>query len=202
MLLDLGADVATVCRRIIVACFNGAIPLQLLDYLKDKVVGWPFESRQFERTCLNLPETFESSEIEALKSEIARPISNLIHHWRFDATEAEIRFLFWDSLIDQFLFSCTLDHLKFRPSSEWETKKLFPDLDARMVDLAILFRPKEVEIPILLVEIGKGPLSVNSHKDFSKLIGLMSLSCKKMARELEAPNNFSEEFRESHGANT
>ena len=195
----LNSEAEIICRRIIVACCNSAIPLNLLDLLRSRVPEheWFLKAVHFDRTCINLASF--TQELETIEQELEHPL-HTITHLIVGASEYDFRFNLWDQLLTR-LFSLAEISLGAdgyrRFCSEWETRDIFPGLDQRRVDCALLVRPFESEIPIFLVEMGKESFGtgVDSHKDYSKLIGLMSLCCRKLSKDLEISGKSAEDAR-------
>ena len=89
--------------------------------------------------------------------------------------------MFWDSILTtsfyeppQKLFS-EFPKVEFLLMSEWNIKRLFPELEARRVDFAALLS----EIPVMISEMGNEGfgLGVKSHKDFTKTLTLIAQCC-------------------------
>lgn len=148
---------------------------------------WPYSASEFDRSAINFA-SFEH-EMSTVDQEFVHPLRTL-KNLIVGASEYDFRINLWDPLITNLLriAETSLGDVGYRRfSSEWETRALFPELDARRVDCVLLVSIQQQEIPILLVEMDKVPFGtgVNSHKDYSKLVGMMSLCCQKLAQELE-----------------
>ena len=185
-------DITTLCRRIIGACFNGGVALNLLyeigetidyDQYKDSIPS----NLTFYDPKLNVV-NIGTSEIKLIEKLLVLPIETFYCDLYKNASEAQYRVMLWDSvLINLFLYQIK-KNLGPRPSeillkSEWSSKELFPELETRKVDFAAIWSG----IPVMIIEMGNGEfgVGVKSHKDFSKSIGLISQACRKLGLELE-----------------
>jgi hypothetical protein len=184
-------SILRLCRRLITVAFNGGIPVHLLDWLKianpssDPIEN--FASKDFARGVVNLTRQYADLDVDHF-------IFNFKNHLLNSASEADFRSLFWDGIISKFFYDISgkemdNDGINFRLSSEWSTKTLLDDKSShfdshRIVDFVSLIRIG-AEVPILLVEMGNKPF-LEMHKDFSKLLSLVSATCIKMAHMLIA----------------
>lgn len=181
----IGETVGNLCRRLIYACVNGGVPVHLLDRIHSKAIGIEnlFKSADFERVSLNFLKPLTGN----VEIELTLPIFNLKNHLLVTTSEANLRSLFWDVAIIKLFHDSNenLALLKYRLESEWSSRTVYPESDDRFVDFVALIKPNIKEIPILLIEIGKESFDIeDSHKDFSKLLGLMSATCITMAQDL------------------
>ena len=183
----IGKSVGNLCRRVIYACINGGVPLHLLDQIQAKVPELKnfFTSDDFDRICIDF------SKLDSLpgdiENELEVPLFNLKNHLLHSASEANLNSLFWDIVFNQLFHSLNEASigLNYRLESEWSSRTIFPKADDRFIDFVALMKVNEKEFPILLIEAGKETFDVeNSHKDFSKLLGLMSASCISLAINL------------------
>ena len=178
-------------RRLLKSLFNGGIPSNLfakypnlLSSLNEDGIVKFFEEGDFGKTVLNLD--FLDSEDIDYKQILRQPLDSLKHHLFNTSNEATLRSLFWDPILNQlFLYGQEERDKRYRLSSEWKTRKLLPHLEDRKIDYETSIRPGTKSHSILLVETGTEPFDgATVHKDFSKLIGTMSLCCITMARDL------------------
>lgn len=198
-----GRDAEILGRRIVAACFNGALPLNLFDNLKNEMAGlepfWDFIAKNFERASIHF-ENYSDESISALEADLEDPLFNLKNVLYNNISESDIRVFFWDSIFNKMIrraLNYETPHFYYRLSSEWKTKSICPSGKAKRVDFVILMKIRGIEIPALLCEMGKGEFGfgVNSHKDFSKLVTMLSLTCRKMAKELELDGRKAEDAR-------
>ena len=183
--------ISILSRRLISGCINGGLALNLLEDLRE--LG-DMEEASEQLKFLNLgylePNfSVDSSvdEIDLVTLRLKVPIMHIKRHLFWNSLEAQFRTAFWDPVLTTLLeykineFDRELDCLFV---SEWKSKSLFPFLEPRKVDLAVVWSG----IPVMVVEIGYDEfgLGVDAHKDFSKLISIISHSCKKLAMKLEA----------------
>ena len=195
-------EITIICRRIIGALFNGGVALQLLFELQTKV-------KAIDYKYLKLPnfQAFDPQFISAVSQEevnlvqkwLEIPISNFKKYVYKNASEAQFRVMFWDSVLGNLFYH----HIDKNPEStpiincflqaEWNSKKLFKELDERKVDFAALWS----DIPMFITEMGNGSFGfgVYSHKDFAKSIGLLSHGCGKLALKLEAEGKRAEDAK-------
>lgn len=124
---------------------------------------------------------------QELSDQLDDSIEDFKDHIKQSSSEASFRSMFWDSVFNHMFRSGLKGNPRkpFTIEPEWKTRTLFPYLDDRKVDLAVLFKPFEnsdQQWPILLVEMGKQSFDL-SHppKDFSKLLELMSQTCIRLA---------------------
>jgi len=164
-------------RRLMKVCINGGIPVDTLDSSDYEFLGLPAEN--FASISLH-PENAKPLPTN-IKKYISPHLSQAKGQLFQESLEAPIRSLFWDPLLNHFFNGRT----PLRIIPEWNIRSLFPRLKARKIDYTVHFNISGVELPIFIAEISKEPFSRDSrHKDFSKQLGIMSLSCVKMAREL------------------
>lgn len=107
-------------------------------------------------------------------------LENLIHKLNDDSSEADLRTLFWDHLIQRMLFDVNIPRsdVNFDLFSEYHLET-FLNAQGR-IDLAAISK-RFSPIPFLLIEIGKEkPGSEFDHKDHSKLLSMCSEICKKL----------------------
>lgn len=178
-------------RRLIKALFNGGIPSKLFGKFAELLVSKTedgatkfLKEDDFGKTALNLG-LLDSEEID-YENLLEQPLDSLKHHLLSSSNEATLRALFWDPILNLlFLHGQEGKEKNFRLSSEWRTQKLFPYLEDRKVDFEASIKPGTKRYPIFIVEAGTEPFDQdNLHKDYSKLIETMSLTCISMARDL------------------
>lgn len=195
-----GIDTAS--RRLLKALFSGAIPVNLFSQFSKLLVASNagetlkfFGSQDFEKSVLNL--SFLDTEEIDYRQILQQPLENLKDHLFNSSNEATLRSLFWDQILNRlFLFGQEGNEKNYRLSSEWMTRKLFPKLEDRKIDFVASIKPGQKRHPIFIVEAGvEGFDSKNPHKDFSKLINVMSLSCISMARDLASEGKTPENAR-------
>ena len=199
---NLNNQTAQLCRRAIVCCINGGIPIHSLDQIRLVTQFGQFASSSFERAAIDLRIT---QDLDSTESSTIDVISNFKHHLRVGSSESSFRSLFWDQVISRFFFmesDPAEGHLKYQLMSEWRTRSLYATLENRIVDYVALVQLESggSEIPILLVEAGTQTfdIGVNSHKDFSKLVGIMSKTCISLGYALEAVGKYAE-FARAYG---
>lgn len=192
------ANVQTLCRRLVGSCYNGGLALELIDFIREEINDesiWRLSSADMKREKF---ETNVASVMSIVQESIKVPVHNLRNHVLEGSSEAQFRSNFWDQLI------CNIFHsfpdkkaLSYRLQSEWDTTTLFPNMEQRFVDFVALFKFGGYEIPMLSCEMGNAAfgLGVNAHKDFSKLLAIISPSCIKLAKLLEANGKKAEDAR-------
>ena len=81
----------------------------------------------------------------------------------------------------QKLFS-EFSEVEFLLMSEWNSKKLFSESEARLVNFDALLS----ENPVMIIEMGKEEfgVGVKSHKDLTKSLALIAQCCSKFALKL------------------
>jgi hypothetical protein len=166
-------------RRLLSVAYNGGVPIHLLDDLKlTNLAGQPFSSNSFDNVILNLNDICVSRRTLGLED----LIFNFKNHLLSTASEAEFRSLFWDGLIGKLFFEEPNQKVKYRLSSEWNTNKMFQSnfFNTRIADYVSLIKLSSNEVPILIVEMGNEKFP-HFHKDFSKLLCLLTVSCINMA---------------------
>lgn len=128
-----------------------------------------------------------SAEIEKIENALKVQIFNFKTYLAKKDSEAQFRAMFWDAALTN-LFYGHVNGLNpvndFELMSEWNIKTLFPELESRKVDFTAVWSG----IPLLVIEMGNEEFDfgVNSHKDFTKSLGVASQSCRKLALKLEA----------------
>jgi serine/threonine protein kinase len=185
---------AQIYRRILLICYNGGIPTHLFDKFKfDKDAG-TIGSDHFDRVYINFSDL---QKFERNISTLIYPKVSLKSQLFRSSSEYTLRSLFWDIVIGDLFCDVSsvsespglfeLSHGgNYRLVSEWALKSLFTEADTRFVDFVALSTIDGVDFPILLVEAGKEPFEGNTgHKDFSKLMGMLSIDCIKLAHKLE-----------------
>lgn len=186
--------ISILSRRIICGCINGGLALNLLEDLSE------FVDTAERLKTLNVsyfePNFMEHSievEKDFIASKLSIPIKHIKRHLFWNSLEAQFRTAFWDPVLTTLLEYKIDEKINYSAYdggfdchfvSEWKSRLLFPSLEPRKVDLAIVWSG----IPVMIVEIGKSEFGfgVNGHKDFSKLLSIMSHSCKQLAMKLES----------------
>ena len=191
MNLKLSADISTICRRVIVACFNGGIPCTLLSELESKLDSSQYDDIDLPNLYIFIPdlarEGVEPAEMGELGRILRHPISNFYNQIFKDASEAQYRVMFWDSILthlyDHQASKNLVDNSVFRIEAEWNIRRQFPALESRKVDFVALW----ADIPLMIIEMGNKEfgLGVHSHKDSSKSITMMSHAGRNLAKKLE-----------------
>jgi hypothetical protein len=198
-----GKDVEVLCRMIVSACFNGALPLNLFDLLEIEMAGlepeWNFNAKNFDRAAIHLEE-YSDENILKLEADLKIPLFNLKNVLYNDVSEFDIRVMFWERVFNIMIFrvlDCKRPGFYYRPSSEWKTDTICANGITRKVDFVILMKIGGMEIPALICEISNCDfaIGVESHKAFSKLVSILSLACKKMAKDLELAGRNAEDAR-------
>ena len=195
--LRTSVEITTICRRLAGICFNDGLALNLL-YDLNFLLTEDDQYKDMTLPCLDAfvsqfnAEAVEQEEIEAIEKSLEIPLFNLSKFVLKSDSEAQFRTMFWDSILTTLFFEASISSEIFREDSEiefilmseWPSKKLFPELETRKVDFAALWS----EIPLMIIEMGKEGfgVGVNSHKDFTKSLALISQSCRKLALKLEA----------------
>ena len=172
-------------------CVNGGIPVSMFEKFPELP---SFSATSFSHIELFLGNSGRLSIPDRLIDQFNCSIQNFKNHMLKSSAEAGFRVLFWDSILMDILQS-GLEYNQspnYRVDPEWNTSNVFQNLASRKVDLAVLFKPRgiEEEWPIFFVEIGKEPFDTegNPHKDFSKLMEMMSKSCVDLAYKLASSN--------------
>lgn len=187
-------EISTLCRRAIGICFNDGLALNLIDELR--LLLNEKQKLEVQLPCLDAfvskfnVEDVKDKDLKAIEKTLKISLFNLCKFVSKADSEAQFRGMFWDSVFTTLLykpFKALLKkapQVKFRLESEWQIKKLFQDLESRKVDFAALWSG----IPLLIIEMGKEEFGVgiNSHKDFTKSLGLISQSCLQLALKLES----------------
>lgn len=171
-------------RRMIKSCLNGGIPTNFFD-AADISINYEenrnLKSDDFDQIELHFGDFDRISDgiVDKLKSFI----ENLKDHLFAASSEAAMRLLFWDPVINRMLQhgqEGSGKHYLIEP--EWNTSSFFEDLRNQRVDSAVTFELGGKRYPMLLIEVGKEPFDLNSpHKDQSKLLGILSQSCISLA---------------------
>lgn len=180
-------DVSTLCRRLVGICFNNGLALNLLDLLKTYLtINTETLSLDQKLNLKYIDLAIEPEDIESINQVLEVQCFNLKNFVARRDSEAQYRAMFWDSVLTKLLHPHTSslhDKRKFKLRSEWETQTLFTELEKRKIDFTALWSG----IPLMVVEMGKEEFGtgVNSHKDFAKVLGIISHSCRKLALELE-----------------
>ena len=182
-------------RRIITICYNGGIPVHLLDQVKIPLNTKENEivtSNDFQRIFIDFKK-FE--QFADCIGHLQYPLANLMSQLYKSSSEATLRTLFLDTVLGSFFcewmsfrndFEC-IQAKNIKLISEWSIKNICPESDLRIVDFVATFQPcGQTELPIFLVEIGKNSFDTcYEHKDYTKLLSMMSVSCISLARELQ-----------------
>lgn len=200
LVFDFSQKTKILCRRLIGACLNGGLALDLIDEIRIEVNDtnvWNLSSADFLQEDVDFSISMESNLLinNILKTEV----HNLKFHLMNNSLEAQYRSIFWDQLLSNLFhnFQTSDERPVYRLQSEWDTKNLFPSLEQRFVDWVALYKIAGIEIPILNCEMGFLPfeLGINCHKDFSKLLATISHSCIKLSKLLESNGKYAEEAR-------
>ena len=197
---NVSSEINTICRRIILACLNGGVTLDLLRLLKSKTdaendqLFSNYDSDSDDDLVFDLSP--DQEELNSVSDNLKVNIHNFKNHLMKNSSESQFRSVFWDPIFSELVYSrinssiITSPELNYHLLSEWETRSLFPELEDRLVDYSIILKGTDFNIPIMLVEMGKEAFGndLESHKDFSKLVGIMSKCCIKMAHLFETKN--------------
>lgn len=181
-------------RRLVGICYNGGIPIDYLKIAKIKIGNEFLCAADFDHVEIN----FERyTEYDFCIDYIGLAIENMKKQLFKSSSEATIRSLFIDNVITSFFCdyegSRLIQLTDFKLISEWQSRSIFPDFDQRIVDFVALIKTLNKEIPILIIEIGKKNFNCShSHKDFKKLLGLMSATCISLAHELNDQGKMAE----------
>ena len=184
-----GLEYSDVRRRTLKSLFNGGIPVTLFDkgdFLKIPGTDEFVRATNFESVSLKLSvkgSPGENPDFNTLFRKELEYVKNL----KPDANEASLRGLFWDSVISGLFFiNCASTTSNFDLCLEWRTWPLFPKIGARIIDYVALNEVGGKTYPILQMEIGTGNFDSarHPHKDFSKMLGTMSLTCIELAHAL------------------
>lgn len=181
-------DFSTIERRTIKVCLNGGVPVHFLDSgLNLQYESEKLKSSDFEQVELHIGNFKNVSKDILVK--IHRDIENLGDHLYKKSSEAAMRYLFWDPVMNC-MFQHGLEGIvkNYRIEPEWCTNVLFSEHETQWVDYTALIDLDEKQtFPILLVEIGKDPFDLDHpHKDQSKLLAIMSQTCIKLAQAMIA----------------
>lgn len=171
-------------RRMIKSCLNGGIPVNFLN-LPDISIYYE-ENRKLKLDDFDQIE-LHFGDFDRISNEIVDKlesfIENLKDHLFAASSEAAMRLLFWDPVINRMLQhgqEGSVKHYLIEP--EWNTGSFFEDLRNQRVDSAVTFKLGGKIYPMLLIEVGKEPFDLKSpHKDQSKLLGILSQSCINLA---------------------
>lgn len=162
-------------RRLALICANSGIPVNLINCINKIGVN----SNNFGRVGLPLNKCSDKLDFIENSSSICLPINNLRHSLESDPSEIKLRFLVWDSLLQELFTESKNEKRNFRIEPEWNTQVYLDQDIERRIDLAIL--SERFKLPILIVEIGKDRSSTDhQHKDFTKLLTMMSQTCIKL----------------------
>lgn len=180
---------------------NGGVPV---DILKDAKIsknsqGDFFETKDFDRIFLLFG---TAGPIPAdLFDQLKNCITDSKNYLLLSSSETTLRTVLWDSSIKEMFregYGYEGRTKPFRYESEWSSKKLFPKLNLCISDIAIIFQlPREIkEYPIAIFEVSKEDFdSENLHKNLSKVLALISMSCIKLANEMVKLRKRPEEAR-------
>jgi len=181
---QLGPAVNALARRTINVGLNGGIPVNFLD---KNILASAMElsGKNFESTVFRLAVGVDSISNNSISSEFGIHLKDFQMNITDKSNEQAYRSLFWDPIITA-LFRDESSDPKVLLAPGWNSRTLFPSLNARFSDYAVIFKINSIFIPILLVEIGSELFDAeNVHKDATKLMNTMTLSCIKLATELE-----------------
>ena len=188
----------TLERRMIKVCLNGGIPVQFFDSPDISIQydeNRKLKSSDFEQIEFFLEDYDRISNDVIFKLESY--IEDLKDHLFSTSSEAAMRLLFWDPVINR-MFQHGSEGLpkNYLIEPEWDTVNLFKDHRKQRVDCAVTFDLRGILYPMLLIEAGKEPFDLkNPHKDQSKLLGILSQACIKLAYGLIAAKKRPEDAR-------
>ena len=163
-------------RRLAAISVNSGIPVHLFDSIQ----SIPFGSVDFER--IGLPLNMGNDDIRS-NDVLRRALDNISDATTESSSEADIRSFIWDRILDELLIEATRGNRTFTAHSEWKSRLTFDQSTERRIDWTAIAgtSPESGNIPFFLVEIGKQRSPVGyQHKDFTKLLTMMSQSCLKM----------------------
>jgi hypothetical protein len=189
---------STIERRMIKVCLNGGIAVQFFDshdmstqYGENRTL----KSSDFEQVEFYLGDYDIISNDVVFK--LRSSIEDLKDHLFSASSEAAMRLLFWDPVINRmFQHGSEGSPKNYLIEPEWDTGNIFIDHRKQRIDYAVTFALGGLSYPMLLIEAGKDSFDLNNpHKDQSKLLGILSQSCLKLAYGLIAAKKRPEEAR-------
>lgn len=167
-----------IIRRSILISVNHAIPVHFLKRLGELGFTTP------PHECIGLPFNLCIDYDYEISSICAFAYHILKSYLDSEPSEAKLRVLVWDSIITQFIVDPPGQEDLFRLEPEWPAKDCLKLIDDKIVDYAIL--SKYFKLPIIMIEIGKDSIIAEGYpKDFSKLIGMMAVSCRLLCIKLQ-----------------
>lgn len=179
-----GTALNALARRIVNVSLNGGIAVNFFE----KDILAPFAElygQSHESTVLRLGQGINEISDYSIKEEFGLQLDDFKNNIFYGSNEQAYRSLFWDPIIAA-LFRDESENPKTLLSPRWNCTGLIREIDARFSDYAVLIRINSLLIPILIVEIGSYIFDVdNPHKDATKLINTMILTCFELATELE-----------------
>ena len=162
-------------RRLALICANSGIPVNLINCIN--TIGVNIQN--LERVGLPLNKFSDKLDFIENSSSISLPINNLRNSLECDPSVIKLRFLVWDSLLQEFFTESKNEKRNFRIEPEWNTQVYLDQDTERRIDLAIL--SERFKLPVLIVEMGKDRSTYDhQHKDFTKLLTIMSQTCIKL----------------------
>ena len=189
-------QVMSYIRRFRAVGINGGIPVDLFRHVSIPLpasvtaadpgveASSYFSREQFSRTSLNIG-GFDHVRVQSDEFDLIR--YNLANYIHASSNEHSLCGLLWYPLINACIFGArNEEEASHELAIEWQTTKVLPLHGDRRVDLAMTVNCQPLSgIPIVLVEAGKGQaLSRLEHKDNSKLLGMVSSFCIRMAYQL------------------
>lgn len=162
------------------SAINGGIPIHFLD--KPELQGFPYNSDYFESCGFPFNNYEFNNHFDAEISEIASQFETFKNHCQSKHfNEASLRMHLWDPILN-ILFKNRL-HPNVEIISELNLQSILPLDDLRKVDYSVL--SKKYKYPVLLVEMAEEAMNQPlSHKDFTKLTTILTISCINQAETL------------------
>ena len=175
-------------RRLVTIAIDGGIAVDLFEFCHLEMGDTILRPEHFERVTLYLENYIERFDDLGIVSELNNPLYNMRNFIKRNSNEQTLCSLFWNMAMS-ILFQAGELRNRFprhRLELEWNTTNLYPNVSPRRVDfVSLIDLNQDAPIPILSVESGKSPFSRDSqHKDFSKLLGIISANCITLAFQL------------------
>jgi hypothetical protein len=166
-------------RRLALVSSNGGLPVDLLDL----ITSLSLTSENFERHGIRFVIPQSIRDYVETNSAVAYCIKNISSFTDWFSSEATLRSLIWDPIIGLFLLED--QNALPPPPFKFNFGQSLNSGTRRRTDIAVI--QTDLGLPILIVEVGKdNSILGEAHKDFSKLLCLMTASCQRLCAKMQA----------------
>jgi hypothetical protein len=167
-------------RRLVNICSNSGVPVDLIG----KITLLGVSSSSLERFGLPLHSWASQKDSVINDPVVMFALHNLINHIEATDSEATLRSLVWDTMLNAMFLGSNLPN--FSCVSEWYAGEV---LSRRIADWAVVLKSEISDdagnLPVFLAEMSNESVRPGGvHKDYTKLMCLLSQTCFRLCRHV------------------